>query len=182
VAVTVHGPSWVTVDQVELFANGIRIREQPIVASREINKAAVEWRIPRPAHDVHLVAIATGPAVRAPFWEDPRPPQPTSKEFNPRVIGSTNPIWIDADGDGNFKPARSYAASVVPQAGGNPEKLMTLLAAYDETVALQAADLWRAAGHNLRSPELERALAQAPERVRNGFTRPAPRPNSAAKP
>jgi hypothetical protein len=181
VTVTVHGPSWVTADRVELFANGIRIREQPIVASREVKKATVEWRIPRPAHDVHLVAIATGPRVQAPYWEDPRPPQPTSKVFNPRVIGSTNPIWIDADDDGTFKSARSYAALVVSQAAGNPEKLVELLAPCDEAIALQAADLWRAAGHDLRSAELESALARAPEKTRNGFTRLGQQTNPGAK-
>ena len=46
--------------------------------------------------------MATGPGVRAPFWESPRSYQPTSRKHNPLVQGATNPIWIDADGDGDM--------------------------------------------------------------------------------
>jgi hypothetical protein len=44
--------------------------------------------------------------VTAPFWRIPKPYQPTSTAWNPRVIGATNPIWIDCDGDGKFTPPR----------------------------------------------------------------------------
>jgi hypothetical protein len=53
-----------------------------------------------------LLAVASGPPVTAPFWRIPKPYQPTSTTWNPRVIGATNPIWIDADGDGRFTPPR----------------------------------------------------------------------------
>lgn len=98
----VLGPSWVTADRVELFANGEKIREARIEPSTHSTKAKLTWTLPRPTRDTYLVAIATGPGVRAPFWEIPPPYQPTSKRLEPRVIGSTNPIWIDADGDGKF--------------------------------------------------------------------------------
>jgi hypothetical protein len=74
VQVTVSGPSWVEATNVVLFANGLKIREVAIPGSargasgRESGeKAAVSWTIPRPGHDVHLVAISTGPGVTAPF-------------------------------------------------------------------------------------------------------------------
>ena len=69
-------------------------------------KAEVEWIIPRPVHDTYLVAIATGPAVTAPFWAMTRPYQPTSTKWKGRAIGSTNPVWLDADGDGRFTPGK----------------------------------------------------------------------------
>jgi hypothetical protein len=90
---------------------------------------------------VHLVAIATGPGVTAPYWEIPRPYQPTSKVVNLRVIGSTNPIWIDGDGDGQFTSARAYAAKLVAAAAGDEANLKAALAGYDAAVAVQAADL-----------------------------------------
>src|SRR6478735_8448069 len=94
VNVTVHGPSWTSADRVELFANGLKIREEAITPSTQIEKASITWEIPRAGQDVHLVAVAAGPGVSAPFCETPRPYQPSSKDFHPRVIGSTNPIWI----------------------------------------------------------------------------------------
>lgn len=137
----VLGPSWVTADRVELFANGIKIREQAIAATEHVRKARISWSIPRPRHDVHLVAIATGPSVTAPYWEISRPYQPTSKVFVPRVVGSTNPIWIDSDGDGKFTAARECATRLVQQAAGDAAKLKSSLTNYDDAVALHAADL-----------------------------------------
>src|SRR5437879_1264864 len=64
IKVQVRGPSWVHADRVELFANGIRIREQTFERRREQgdtkagiqeNSQTVVWNIPRPAHDVYLV-------------------------------------------------------------------------------------------------------------------------------
>jgi hypothetical protein len=145
VTADVFGPSWVRADRVELYANGIKIAEQTIPATDRVQKARVQWRIPRPKHDVHLVAIATGPGVTAPYWEIARPYQPTSKVFTPRVVGSTNPIWVDSDGDGKFTSARGYAALLVERTGGDAAKLKETLDGYDAAVKVQAGDLVRAA-------------------------------------
>jgi len=142
--VEVLGPSWVRADRVELFANGIKIREQAIAPGEQVRKARVAWTLARPRHDVHLVAIATGPGVTAPYWDTPRPYQPASKTFTPRIVGSTNPIWIDGDGDGQFTAARGYAARLVREANGDAAKLSAALTGYDTAVAVQAADLARA--------------------------------------
>lgn len=143
VEVTVSGPSWVTADRVELFANGIKVREAAIAATERVEKARVSWRLPRPKHDVHWVAIASGPGVTAPYWEIPRPYQPTTKGFTPRVVGSTNPVWIDGDGDGKFTAARGYARAVVEKTGGAAEQVAAELRSggFDEAVAVQARDL-----------------------------------------
>ncbi len=143
VTVDVFGPSWVRADRVEVFANGIKIAEQAIEPSARVQKARAQWKIRRPKHDVHLVAIASGPGVTAPYWEVPRPYQPTSKIFTPRVVGSTNAIWIDGDGDGKFTAARGYAALLVERAGHDAARLQAALGGYDAAVAVQAADLAR---------------------------------------
>jgi hypothetical protein len=119
---------------------------------------------------VHLVAIATGPGVSGPYCETPRPYQPTSKVFTPRVIGSTNPIWIDADGDGGFTAARGYAEQVIAGAGTTPAKLLPALSRYDEAVAVQAAALCQAGGSDVRNPDFTGALKSASEAVRKGFS------------
>ena len=142
VEASVSGPAWAQADHVELFANGILIREQKMEPSRRAGeKARIVWELPKPAHDVHLVVIATGPGVTEPFWEIPRPYQPSSKSFIPRVVGSTNPIWLDADGDGRFEPAVEIARRLIQENGGEREKIRQALKRCDEAVAVQAESL-----------------------------------------
>jgi hypothetical protein len=170
VTVTVLGPSWTSADRVELYANGIKIREQQIEAPvSPVEKTRITWIIPKPAYDAHLVAIASGPPVTAPFWPIPKPYQPTSRVWEPRVIGATNPIWVDGDGDGKFTAPRAYAKDIVQRAGTDPAKLISELAKFDEAVATQAASLCQAAGRDVRSPEFEEALKKALPHVRRGF-------------
>lgn len=142
VEITVSGPSWVKADRVELYANGILIREQAVNDNHQAGiKAKLSLEMPRPAHDVHLVAIATGPGVKEPFWEIPRPYQPTSKTFVTRVIGSTNPIWIDADGDGQFQCAHTIAQGLVQRLGNDAEKIKAAAKGYDAAVRVQLESL-----------------------------------------
>ena len=170
VRVRVLGPSWTEADRVELFANGVKIREQKIsAAAGAIEKAAIEWRIPKPARDVFLVAIASGPGVTAPYWPIPAPYQPTAGVRNPRVIGATNPVWIDGDGDGRFTAAREYADRIVRAAGTDPKALLPALATCDAAVAAQAAGFCHAAGVEIRAATFSNALASAPAPIREGF-------------
>lgn len=142
VEIIVSGPAWTKADHVELLANGIRVREQKIEDTGKAGeKARITWKLPKPAHDVHLVAIATGPGVTGPFWEIPRPYQPASKTFTPRVIGATNPIWLDADGDGRFESAFAIAQRLVSRFGGDETRLQEVLTKQDEAVRVQAATL-----------------------------------------
>ena len=138
----VSGPAWVQADHIELYANGQVIREQKIADDhRAGEKARITWEIPKPSHDVHLVAIATGPGVTEPFWEIPQPYQPTNKTFTPRVIGSTNPVWIDADGDGRFESALGIAQRLIKAAGGDRDKLREALKTCDGAVTVQVESL-----------------------------------------
>ena len=172
VKIIVLSPSWSQADRVELFANGTRIREQafePRRSGSNRNSRSVSWSIPRPAHDVHLVAIASGPGVTAPYWPIARPYQPTSPVWQPRVIGATNPVWVDADGDGKFTSARAYAVTLLRESGSDPGRLIPALGEYDEAVSIQAASLCQAAGHDIRAEDFARALADASGPVRKGF-------------
>jgi len=180
VLVTVSAPSWIEADQVELYANGVKIREhktsrrQPAGRPSRFDtalgvKLPTSWLIERPRHDVHLVAIATGPGVREPYWAMARPYQPTSPIWESRVIGATNPIWIDADRDGKFTSARAHGRGLVQRAGASAESLFAALADADEAVAAQAASLSRAAGSDLLDPLFTAQLSRAPAHVRKGF-------------
>ena len=167
--VTVLGPPWVRADRVELFANGVRVVEHKLDPVSGPTMARLVFKLPRLRHDAHLVAIASGQGVTAPFWETPRPYQPSSKVFNPRVLGATNPVWVDGDGDGCFTSARGYAERIVRWHGTSPAKLLPALAGHDEAVAAQAASLCHAAGVDLRSVEAVRAVRQAVRAVQHGW-------------
>ena len=88
----VLGPHWVDATRIELYANGQLIREEKITLASKGTRMGVKWEgswtIPRPKHDVHLVAIATGPEqVDGPLLADRQPYQPTSPDWEARVIG-----------------------------------------------------------------------------------------------
>jgi len=170
--VRIYGPSWVKATNVTLFANGIPIRSA--TPHRALNPApgdrgTVLWALPRPAHDTHLVAIATGPAVTAPYWAIPRPYQPSSSHWEGRVIGSTNPVWLDADNDHRFTPAREYAQRLVEEHGAKPAEVLHALSSFDAAVAIQVVSLLHAAGVKLDEPDLLRHVASAPAHVRYAF-------------
>ena len=137
VSVRVLGPHWTTASHVALYANGVKIREAEIPqpdtepAERGV-KWSGTWKLPPFQNDVFLVAVATGPGVREAYWPIPRPYQPKLPVWEPRVIGSTAPIWIDADGSGNFEPAFEYARRLVDDSGDDFHKLLSRLVNFDE--------------------------------------------------
>jgi hypothetical protein len=107
VVIEVQGPGWTAVDQVQLFANGELVREEKFGAVYKAGlKKRIAWKLPNRGKDMHLVVIASGPPVTAPFWRIPKPYQPTSTTWKPRVVGATNPIYVDGDGDGKFTAPR----------------------------------------------------------------------------
>ena len=123
----------------------------------------------KPTYDLHLVAIATGPGIDAPFWDIPRSYPPKWKRHVPRVQGATNPIWIDADSDGQHTSPREYAQREIRRAKGDLGKVIAAIKPYDQAVAAQAASLLHEAGHDPRSGLLGQALKQATPVVRAGF-------------
>jgi hypothetical protein len=170
VRVRVQGPRWITADRLELFANGEKVLSRPIVhGERAVVKADLTLDLPRAAHDGWLVAVASGPGVSEPYWPIPRPYQPDRTEWDPRVVGSTDPIRIDGDGDGRYTSPLEYARRIVEGGGGAPEKIVQALASYDTAVATQAASVCRARGLDLRSAPFRRAIEGAAPPVRHGF-------------
>ena len=128
-----------------------------------------EWELPRFDHDVHLVAIATGPGVESLHWPIAKPYQPTSPVVERRVIGSTGAVWLDVDGDGQRTSALAYAQRLMTKHGNRPSDVAAALASYDEAVAVQAAALLNASGADLNDAELRAAAKQAGPHVERGF-------------
>ena len=85
------------------------------------------------------------------------------------MLGATNPIRIDGDGDGKYTPPRAYAKEIVKRAGADAKKLVAELAKYDETISTQAANLCQAESRGVRSREFAEALQAALPHVKRGF-------------
>ncbi|VTR92990.1 hypothetical protein : Uncharacterized protein OS=Planctomyces maris DSM 8797 GN=PM8797T_17112 PE=4 SV=1 [Gemmata massiliana] len=170
VSVRVLGPAWVKADRVELYANGVKVHESAI---KDGNKAGEKWTgkwtLPRPAHDVHLVAVATGPGVEGLFWPIGKSYQPASLVVRKRVIGLSGAVWIAGDGDGKRSSARDYAKKVVADAGTDWQKAVKALGTYDEAVAAQAAGLLRGAGISPSDKDVRASARGAGAHVLRGF-------------
>lgn len=138
----VSGPSWVQADKLELYANGIKIKDAIIEPKNVAGvKWAATWTVPRFRHDVHLVAVATGPGITKPYWPIARPYQPMSPVVNSRVMGVTGAVWIDGDGDNKRSCAAEYAERLWTASGKDANKFVESLKDYDEAVAHQAASI-----------------------------------------
>ncbi len=175
VSVRVLGPHWTSVEKIVLYANGVPIRE----VATESRDAALprgvhwqqQWDLPRPEHDVHLVALALGPGIEQPYWRTAKPYQPDSPAWHARTAGCSGAVWVDADKDGRFRCAREYARQVDTAHGGELPELLKRLAQYDQAVASQAAELYQARTGDLLSDAASAALNEAAPQVREGFRR-----------
>lgn len=165
VAVRVLGPAWAKADKVELFANGSKIREARIDADRGPGvQWQGEWTLPAPDHDVHYVAVATGPGVRQLYWPSARPYQATSTIDNRRAIGISGGVWWDGDGDGKRSSAFDYAQRVIQGPGD-----ISRLEPFDEAVAAQGARILRKQGVSLDDAKILDAAHKAGRHVERGF-------------
>jgi hypothetical protein len=170
VDVRVLGPAWARADRVELFANGLKVYGATIEDNGKAGeKWAQTWRLPRPKHDVHLVAVASGPGVGELYWPLGKPYQPTSPTVRKRMIGLSGAVWLDADGNGKRTSAYDYAKKVMADTTGDWKKALAALAEYDETVAAQAAGLLRAAGTSPSDKDVRAAAKEAGPQVLRGF-------------
>jgi hypothetical protein len=166
----VLGPGWVKADRVELYANGVKVREAEITGGQKPGvKWEGAWTLPRPRHDIHLVAVATGPGVTELYWPIAKPFQPTSPVVVRRVLGVTGAVWLDGDGDGRRTNAYEYARRVCDAWGGRTADLVRALAGYDEAVAAQAAGLLRGRGVSVSDPAIREAARRAGPQVGRGF-------------
>jgi len=173
--VRVLGPHWSKAERVILFCNGEPVQEANIESGDRDGGSGViaelDWKVPRPSHDVHLVAVAVGPGIEGLHWPTAKPYQPTSPEFSPRTLGCSGAVWLDGDQDGRKTPAIDYARPAVARSGGDLGKLVSELAKFDTATSIQAADLWQHSAGSLLDPETTELLKDAAPQVQEGFTR-----------
>ena len=175
VSAEVLGPHWVSASEIRLFANGEEIKRSEISGRRrETLPAGIIWRgtwqLPKASHDYHLVAIAIGPGIDAPYWRTAKPYQPDSSRWVPHVVGCSGAVWVDADGDGVATSAGAYAQQLVT----DHETLADLtgqLANYDQSVAVQAAHLYHTSRGSLLDAAAQDNWRGAAEHVQAGIRR-----------
>jgi len=159
VEIKVSAPRWIAATNVALYLNGRKLRESKIEHSPDaVVKFHETWTIGRPHHDAHLVVIASGPPVEGKFW--------SYQEDDRYVIGGTNPIWLDGDGDGLFTSARGYAEALVEKHGTESPELREALRECDEAVAIQAASVVRAKLQFALQSVYEKLQSRANEQLR----------------
>ena len=168
VTIRVLGPSWAKADRLDLYANGQLIHTRSIKPGSNIEKANLKLTLPRPKHDAHLIAIATGPGITEPFWESPRPYVPTSRKHEPRVQGATNPIFLDGDGDGKYTPPRLQAEKMFIKYSKDLSSLFSTLGSKDPAIAAQLASVMHRSGLKLNLPSIRKHWA-ANSSTRLGF-------------
>jgi hypothetical protein len=154
----VLAPHWSKATRVQLYANGeprTTINTQPGAQL----EGKLNFRVPR--HDIHLVAIATGPGISGLYWPTAKPYQPTSPDWQPYVLGVSGAIFIDGDGDGRWTSPRECAERLFAEHRDDLPKFSDALAKTDNAVAAQAAHVLRMAGISLDSDQI------SPE-IRNG--------------
>ena len=137
--VRVHGPQWVRVREIQLYANG------EVVATRQLTdsgRGGLKWSgtlpIPSKGHDVWLAAVAIGEDVQLPFWSVAAPYQPSLPVATPMTLGVSQAVPLDGDADGRFESARAIAERLVAEAAGDAQALERSLSSYDAAVAAQA--------------------------------------------
>ena len=171
--VRVLGPHWVSAQEVTLFANGYPLKQVEIPPSSEAAHDGVKWQgkwnLPKPDHDIYLVAVALGPGIDEPYWRTAKAYQPKSTQWEPRVIGVSGATWLDGDGDGQRSAAYDYAKRACTRSGNDFTQLVASLSTYDRAIAAQAAHLYQSTGPSLLDDDAQDVLRSAPEPVRLGF-------------
>jgi hypothetical protein len=170
VRVRVQGPRWIDADRIELYLNGELAVTQSILPPKD-SALKFDGRIELPslAHDAWLVVIASGPGVRGHYWPTPRPYKPLRADWESRVFGSTNPLWLDADGDRQFSSAYAYARRIVSTHVQEPPVLIRELNKLDSAASAQAASILTQEGVDLNSVAWRRAFGTAEPQVRHAF-------------
>jgi len=158
VKIKVQGPSWTRADSVALYLNGLERRREKIEPSDKSLKYEAVWLMPRTSHDAHLVVVAQGPPVTAAYW-------PISAGAKGYVLGATNAVWLDGDGDGKFTSAFEYASRIAATHGFVGESTREALATHDAAVIAQFASLARAQVQAEFQVRYERMLNEADARL-----------------
>src|SRR5262249_59571040 len=107
--VTVRHPSWVKPTRLELVVDGAVAATADLATAQPDDAPTLQRRrvrVPLPAHDAWLVAVAWGEGVKRACW---------ATELA-ETCAITNPVWLDVDGDGRCDDPRVLAQARIAAA------------------------------------------------------------------
>jgi hypothetical protein len=98
--ITVEAAPWISVDRVILYVNGQEARRWRVPASTQVVRLEERVELTMP-HDGYVLVRVDGDKLMAPVVGD-------TKTFGVRPLALTNPVFIDADGNGKYDPAYGH--------------------------------------------------------------------------
>ncbi len=158
---------------IKVFANGAEMISMQMVPTTE-TKIQISKTLPGgklPDQDCWISCVATAPGVIAPYWAIPRPYQVSDKTWRPKIIGLTNPIYIDRDKDGEYQSPKEVAETLINRHGLDFRKLFRSLTKSDQATAIQLASLLIEKGVDLDSPSVREAMVVSTQETQNGFSK-----------
>jgi hypothetical protein len=152
-ALRVAAPGWIRPRSAHVFQNGEEVAkaELPSRAGEPFDET-LQFALAAPASDAYLICVVLGEGVSGPWWEP----------LSDYTLGATNPIFVDADGNGRYQSPREIAAGLLRSRAG--ETAADLLARVDPAVGVQLIDLALDGGNVELRTWIAAAAGGAPER------------------
>ncbi len=135
VQLRVAGASWARATRADVFVNGRRADGAALSEGGRPWSRELEFTVAVPAHDAWVVCLAQGPAPEGDWWST----------IQSHLAALSNPVWVDADGDGAWQSPRAIAQALRARHGANAAALAAALAGCDAAVRAQSAALQAAA-------------------------------------
>ena len=104
--VKLQSAPWIDVAQVSLIGNGEVVATRLVYETKQVQKGTFTFTV-TPARDTWYVVVARGSRSLEPVV-----PDPAGQALLPFAM--TNPVWVDADGDGKFTPLRPAKLATGP--------------------------------------------------------------------
>ncbi len=149
----VTAPSWVTPRRAIVYLNGSAVSEQavPISAKGRPTNSKLRFKIPAPIHDSWLVCVILGDGVKCPAWK-------TEENY---TFAATNPIYLDADADGNYRSPGETAAAILERTKNDANKIWKEIMVADDAIAIQLLSQTRLRNNTQQRAELDRRVKEA---------------------
>lgn len=92
--------NWIPARRAAVYLNGIKVAQKELAMRPNAHlNTNVTFKIPAPANDAFLICVAYGEGIKDRSW----------RTLGGYTAAITNPIFIDADGDGKYRSARETA-------------------------------------------------------------------------
>ena len=152
VRLRVAAPSWVKPRRALVFFNGQQVGEKQLSQpAKGPTDTFVEFNIKRPIHDAHLVCVVLGDGITHPSWK-------TDEDF---TLAATNPIFLDANGDGQYSSPRATARQLLAKVGTSLNARWEAVENADDALAVQMVSLMAESSSAEDLPAIEQRIAKA---------------------